>query len=117
VRLLLDECVAGRQLSRKLASAGHDVSRSVDAIGDGVEDLVVFACAQQQQRALLTYNNRDFVEIARTASKHSGLVLIYQDNDERDMSNDDIVKTLANVENVFPAGIARQVIVLNAYRW
>lgn len=33
------------------------------------------------------------------------------------MSNDDIVKTLANVENVFPAGIARQVIVLNAYRW
>ncbi len=117
MRLLLDECVAGRQLRRKLEAAGHDVLRSVDAIGDGAEDPVVFAFAQQQHRVLLTYNNRDFDVIGRAEPNHAGFLFIYQDNDERDMSNDDIVRGIANVENAFPAGIAGQIVILNHYRW
>jgi predicted nuclease of predicted toxin-antitoxin system len=117
MRLLLDECAAGRQLSRKLEAAGHDILRSIDAIGDGAEDPVVFACAQQHNRALLTYNNRDFDAIGRDQPNHAGLLFIYQDNDGRDMSNDDIVAALTNVQIVFPDGIAGQIVVLNKYRW
>jgi predicted nuclease of predicted toxin-antitoxin system len=117
MRLLLDECAGGRQLVKKLEAAGHDIVRSVDAVGDGVEDPVVFAFAQEQHRVVLTLNNRDFATIANDNPGHTGLVLIYQDNDGRDMSNDDIVKAIANVEKTFIEGIAGQILVLNAYRW
>jgi hypothetical protein len=45
VRLLLDECIGQRSLAKALALAGHDVMRSVDELGGGVEDDAVFALA------------------------------------------------------------------------
>jgi predicted nuclease of predicted toxin-antitoxin system len=117
MRLLLDECAGGRRLAKKLEAAGHDVARSVDAIGDGVEDLVVFTFAQDEHRVVLTFNNRDFEEIAEDRPGHAGLILIYQDNDGRDMSDDDIVNAVVNVEKTFADGTVGQIIVLNGYRW
>lgn len=117
MRLLLDECVGGKQLVAKLKVAGHDVVRSLDAIGGGAEDPVVFAFAQNEKRVIVTLNSRDFDALATVSLEHAGLILIYQDGDGRDMSYDDVVAAVANVENTHVDGISKMIVVLNQYRW
>jgi len=104
-------------LRNALVRAGHDVARSVDELGGGVDDPAVFAFARTHQRIIVTYNNVDFKQLGEANREHHGVVLVYQDNKPTDMNASDIVSALSNVETTHPNGIAGEMIVLNAYRW
>jgi hypothetical protein len=43
MRLLLDECIGDRSLMEALLAASHDVVRSIDELGGGVDDPAVLA--------------------------------------------------------------------------
>ena len=117
MRLLLDECIGDLALKRALVAAGHDVARSIEELGGGVDDFAVFALAQEQTRIILTYNNADFKALAEENPEHPGMLLIYQDNKPTDMTASDIVKALANVEQTYIDGIAGKMVVLNVFQW
>lgn len=117
MRLLLDECAGDRDLRNALIAAGHDVVRSVDVLGGGVDDPAVFAFAAHDERVIVTYNNADFLRLAQRDPTHPGIMLIYQDNKPTDMTTSDIVKAVSNAETVSPDGFAGITIVLNQYRW
>ena len=117
MRLLLDECAGDRYLRDALIADRHDVLRSVDVLGGGADDPAVFAFACHENRAVVTFNNADFVRLAASAATHPGILLIYQDNKPSDMAAVEIVKALSNVIAVRPNGISGELIVLNQYRW
>ena len=66
-----------------LRDFGHDILTSADAgnanqrIPD--EDVLLFAISQD--RILLTLNRRDFIQLHRLNSIHSGIVICTEDND------------------------------------
>lgn len=117
VRLLLDECIGDRSLRDAFIAAGHDVVRTIDELGGGVDDPAVFSFAREHQRIIVTYNNADFKALAEANPDHSGMLLIYQDSKSSDMTSPDIVKAIANVEATYPDGIAGQLVFLNSFRW
>jgi len=117
MRLLLDECAGGRFLRDILIADGHDVVRSVDVLGGGVDDPTVLAFACADNRAIVTHNNADFVRLAAAKPAHHGMLLVYQDNKPSDMTSTDIAQAIANVEGIHPGGIAGRIVVLNQYRW
>jgi hypothetical protein len=102
---------------KQLTAAGHDTLRSVDVLGGGVDDDAVFRFACDRNRVVLTYNNADFIELASKQPKHSGILLVYQDNTPNDMKTTDIVRAIANVDATYPKGIAGEALVLNGFRW
>ena len=95
---------------RTLASLGHKDEEHLEH-------------AAQHGLIVLTKNPKDFVHLHnawRTANRdHPGIFLVYQDNDVgRDMSDAEVVRAVANVEEVHGAGgLANQVFSLNQYRW
>lgn len=117
MRLLLDECTGDRSLRRALVAGGHDVARSVDVLGGGAADSVVFAFACAENRSIVTHNNVDFIQLATSRPAHPGLLLIYRDDRQTDLTAAGVVKALANVEDVHAGGIASQIIILNQYAW
>ncbi len=72
---------------------------------------------------MLTKNPQDFLDLhdawRAAGHDHPGIFLVYQDNDvSRDMSDPDIVRAVANVEDVHGGGgIANEVFSLNQYQW
>jgi hypothetical protein len=117
VLLILDECIGDRGLFRALVTAGHDVVRSIDELGGGADDSAVFLFARNQRRTVITYNNGDFKLLSEQYPDHAGLLLVYQDNKPTDMTVEDIVRAIANVEATFPQGISSEVLVLNGFLW
>ena len=107
MRLLLDECIGDWSLRDALVAAGHDVVRSVDELGGGVDDSAVFTLAGELQPIVVGEEHPD----------RPGMLLIYQDNKPTDMNSSDILMVLANVETTYPDGFAGQMVVLNGYRW
>ena len=84
----------------------------------GSTDPAVWAFAQGQRAVVLTGNAVDFVPLARESEHHSGLLLVYRDNDPgRDMSSADIAAAVAKVDAAFNGAIDGQVLVLNQFRW
>jgi len=75
MRLLADENVPG-PLVRELAKAGCDIAW-IRTLAPGASDHAVLALAIEQSRILLTFD-KDFGEIARTASlpDDSGVILM-----------------------------------------
>lgn len=80
MKLLLDE-----QISGKVAVALRDRGNDVKAVAEsrslrGLSDPDVFRVAQDEQRAVVTYNIADFVvivrELAQADPSHHGLVLV-----------------------------------------
>jgi uncharacterized protein YbjT (DUF2867 family) len=81
VKLLLDEQISGKVAAR-LRERGHDVVAATDDPSlRGLSDPDLFEVAQEQARAVLTYNRVDFEPITRqytqAGREHYGLVLIH----------------------------------------
>lgn len=81
MKLLLDEQISGK-VAERLRGRGHDVLAATDDPGlRGLSDPDLFEVAQQQGRALATYNRSDFEPIVRTFAaanrEHHGLVIIH----------------------------------------
>jgi hypothetical protein len=81
VKLLLDEQISGK-VAERLQNPGHDVfAATMDATLRGLSDPDLFEVAQQQGRALVTYNRPDFEAIVReygeTNREHHGLVIVH----------------------------------------
>jgi len=81
VKLLLDEQISGK-VAERLLNRDHDVTAATDDLSlRGLSDPDLFEVAQQQSRALVTYNRVDFEPIIRdfaaTSREHHGLVIVH----------------------------------------
>ena len=81
MKLLLDEQISGK-VAERLRNRGHDVTAATDGSSlRGLSDPDLFEVAQQQGRALVTYNRVDFEpiirEYAETNRAHHGLVIVH----------------------------------------
>jgi hypothetical protein len=97
--------------------AGHRVVTPADAGTSGLEDTVHFHYAADHSLVVLTRDADDFAALHATEPHHSGILVVYQDNDPtRDMSYADIVRSIHNLEQ---AGlpVAGEFHVLNAWRY
>lgn len=81
MRLLLDAHVSGPRIAAPLRATGHDV-RSVDEERelDGSTDEALLALATGKERALVTFDVKDFPDIARRWAEagraHAGLAIV-----------------------------------------
>lgn len=116
LRLYLDDCMFARRLRDISIEHGHEVVTPLDAGLLGVDDDVHFAYASEQGLIVLTANPKDFVVLHRQHPDHSGVFAVYQDNDLRDMSYDDVAKAIQNIIDANVA-IAGQFHVLNMWRF
>ncbi len=116
-KIYLDDCAYDKELVRHLEQAGHHVVTRAQAGTTGHADEVHFRYAAENRLALLTKNPDDFLALHDKSADHSGLLLVYQDNDpERDMNNADIARAIANLESA-EIVLAGTVHVLNAWRY
>jgi hypothetical protein len=81
VKLLLDEQISGK-VAKRLRDRGHDVTAATDDPSlRGLSDPDLFEVAQEQGRALVTYNRADFEPIIRRYAEmnreHRGLVIVH----------------------------------------
>ncbi|HET8814416.1 MAG TPA: DUF5615 family PIN-like protein [Solirubrobacterales bacterium] len=81
MKLLLDEQISGK-VAERLRDRGHDVIAATDDPSlRGLRDPDLFEVAQQQGRALVTYNRVDFEPIIREYAQldreHHGLVIVH----------------------------------------
>lgn len=81
MKLLLDEQISGK-VAERLRDRGHDVTAATDDPSlRGLSDPDLFEVAQEQGRALVTYNRVDFEpiirEYAHTDCEHHGLVIVH----------------------------------------
>jgi predicted nuclease of predicted toxin-antitoxin system len=80
-KLLLDEHI-WEDLAAVLGSQGYDVVHLNHTEHRGMDDEPLLALAAAQSRAVLTYNHRDFVPLARAwfeaDREHAGIILSIQ---------------------------------------
>lgn len=116
-KIYIDDCAYNKLLVTRLEAAGHQVTIPVQAGTRQAADSVHFQYAQTNGLVLLTKNPKDFLALHAMDQKHSGMLLVYQDNDPaRDMTSADIVRAIKNLED---AGIVFQgnCHSLNAWRY
>jgi predicted nuclease of predicted toxin-antitoxin system len=81
VKLLLDEMLSAR-IAEQIRSRGHDAI-AVDETPElrGLADPDLFAQAQEQERAIATYNREDFFALDRDYrsrhQEHHGIVILH----------------------------------------
>jgi predicted nuclease of predicted toxin-antitoxin system len=81
VRLLLDEMLSA-QIAEQIRVRGHD-ALAVDKTPElrGLPDQDLFAQAQEQERAIVTYNREDFLALDREyrsrQQEHRGIVILH----------------------------------------
>jgi uncharacterized protein with PIN domain len=85
MRLYLDDDSAGALLCRLLRQAGHDVQVPADVGRAGDEDVIHLAHALQEDRVLLSHNQRDFRNLHNllmlAQGHHPGVLIVCRDND------------------------------------
>ncbi|AFZ25885.1 hypothetical protein Cylst_3766 [Cylindrospermum stagnale PCC 7417] len=87
VRLYADEQFP-RIVSELLRTLGHDVL-TVQEAGNGnqsIPDEEVLNFAIQEQRAILTLNRYDFIQLHRLQPNHPGIIVCTNDSDRNRMS-------------------------------
>jgi predicted nuclease of predicted toxin-antitoxin system len=102
MRLYLDEDAASPLLAKLLRKAGHDTQLPTDVGQIGEEDPVQLKHAIKDDRALLSYNYRDFEMlhelIMQAQGHHPGILIVRRDNDpKRDLSAHGIVRAIRNL--------------------
>lgn len=55
--------------------------------------------------------------LAKAAAGHSGVLLVYLDNKQSDMTTGDIVHAISNVEGMYGDDMGDLVLVLNQFHW
>lgn len=119
LNIYLDECANHRTLCDLLVDAGHDVQTPLDVDPPllKAKDEVQFAHAQETERTLLTFNPRDFLELHNQDANHSGVFVVYKDNDKtRDMTYQEMVDAIANLISI-EGDMTGKFRSLNAYNW
>jgi hypothetical protein len=120
--LYLDDCANSDLLAELLGQAGHRVVRPTEpAVGlQGEDDDVHFNFAAANGLTIITKNPSDFLQLHESGGVHHGILAVYQDNDRsRDMSDAEIVKTIAHLENAAKRGgdpVAGRFHILNSWR-
>jgi hypothetical protein len=107
LNLYLDDCANSDLLADLLRQSGHRVVRPTDAgvSLQGQDDDVHFTFARDHGLTIITKNPADFLELHQSGFVHHGVLAIYQDNDPmRDMSDAEIVRAIANLEQVSKQG-------------
>lgn len=109
LNLLIDEDSQDKILIAKLKAAGHNVLTAKDANLIGRQDADVLAYAITNNRVVLTGNCDDFCDEASLLKSkgghHHGILLRYVKNDpEKDMTYDDIVRAVTNIDEAVKAG-------------
>lgn len=123
VNLYLDDCANADLLASLLEQAGHRVVRPTDSgvVTTGQDDHVHLDFAVANGLTIITKNPADFEALHDTNPHHSGILAVYQDNDpSRDMSAQDIVRAIANLEQATQAGgdpIAGNFHILNDWQF
>ena len=113
MRLCLDEDIASKELTSRLAAAGHEVVPPMR----GEPDSRCWRHAQEQGAAVVTMNVVDFVRLAEATEGHHGLLLVYRENDPtRDMSAASIVAAVARVADTFRDRLRGAIVGLNQLR-
>lgn len=99
LKLLIDEDSQAKILVNLLCSAGHDVLTVNEAGLSGQSDRIVFEYACSKERLVLTRNYDDFQALHEDNPIHSGILVIYGNaNSSKDISYQDIVRAIANLE-------------------
>lgn len=97
--LLVDECIQSKILVEQLRTEGWNVVTVTEAGLQGLTDRRVLDFAIENNLLVLTTNCDDFVEEARRRSSHSGVLLVYQNEDTaKNMSYQQIVQAIRNLE-------------------
>lgn len=102
MRLYLDDDSAAALLVRLLRHAGHDVQVPAGAGLSGQDDAIHLTYAVKEDRALLTGNHRDFLNlhnlVMQTQGHHPGILVVRRDNDpKRDLTPSGIVRATRNL--------------------
>ena len=116
-KIYVDDCAYDKLLVKMLEAVGHQVTIPAQAGIRKAADAVHFKYAQTTGLVLLTKNPKDFLALHAMDQNHSGILLVYQDNDPtRDMTPADIVRAIKNLED---AGVVlqRECHSLNAWRY
>ena len=117
VSLLLDEDVTN-QLVPLLRQRGFDIVSVVDLGRTGLTDEEQLIFAASQNRAILTYNIADFVQLARAwqmADKHHSGILLSEQFSRRQLG--ELLRRLLNfLDQVTPEEMNNSVRHLGAYR-
>ena len=117
LRLLIDEDTQNARLVLMLRTEGHDVVTVNEAGLRGQPDSAVLAHAARDQRAVLTLNCRDFLELHEASDAHSGIIGIYQSGDLRkNMTFAAIATALANL-TASGWNLSGQFVALNAWNY
>lgn len=100
MKLLLDEQISGK-VAERLRDRGHDVIAATDGPSlRSLRDPDLFEAAQQQGRAVVTYNRSDFEPIIRSYTaenrEHHGLVIVHPTR----LPNRDFARLTLAVENL-----------------
>lgn len=114
VRLYLDEDIASKELTSRLAAAGHDVLSPLR----GEPDARCWRHAQERGATVVTMNVVDFVRLAEATESQAGLLLVYRENDPtRDLNAASVVAAIARIGETYPDGMEGVIAVLNQFRW
>lgn len=81
-QLYANECF-DRRVVDFLRELGHDVLTTVDAgkAGQQIPDDQVLIFATAQDRAVVTFNRRDFINLHKRSSEHAGVIVCTEDSD------------------------------------
>lgn len=120
MRLYLDEDIASRELTRALATSGHDVATPGDAQLLGRSDTLQLTRAVRSDRICITMNAYDFEDlhdlILLCGGSHPGILTARNENNrKRDMKSGSIVRAIENLSAVI-ASVRNHVICLNDWR-
>lgn len=114
MRLYLDEDIASKELTSRLAAAGHEILSPLR----GEPDSHCWRHAQEHGATVVTMNVVDFVRLAEATESHAGLLLVYRENDPtRDLSAASVVAAVARVAETYWDGLEGVIAVLNQFRW
>jgi len=120
VKIYLDENVAGRELTARLARDDHAVAGPADAGLLGASDADQFVHAIEGGLTVVTKDTEDFEGLHRvviaSGGEHPGILLVRRQNDPtRDMTARGIA-TAINKLQASGAPLANQVHILNQWR-